>query len=226
MSIPAQILLACSAPAEAKTFAEWLQAGGFASVRAVAPADAADDLRTRACDLLITDVRLAVRDKLVAGLRTSPRNRQVPLVLIGDANAEDQARAQAWRAYYVERPVDKAWLVCAASMAIAEGRPVQRSRRKTIGRFEAVVNGAPAFIVDVSKEGMQLEIQRDGRSPLPPVFGVRIPLVGVGLLVQRVWARQQSGGALICGGTVAPNQPKAEQGWHEFVEAVPTMAGR
>jgi len=221
MATSARILIACSKPAESETFAEWLRAAGFTTVRVVQPAEAADDLRRRGCDLLIADVKLAVRDKLVASLRTSAQNRQAALVLVGDADPQDQARAHAWRAYYVERPIDQAWLVCAASMAVAEGRPLQRSPRKPIGRFEAVVNGAPAYIVDVSREGLKLEIPRDGRSSLPPVFGVRIPLVGVGLVVKRVWARPRSHDMLVCGGTLAPNQPAAEQGWQAFVDAVP-----
>lgn len=211
---------------ESSDFAEWLRAEGFDPVRKFLPEAAVNDLQDRACDLLIADMTLAVRDRVFESLRRSRRNQRTPAVLVGGKDAQAQDRASSWRAYYLERPVEQAQLVCTASMAIIEGRPVRRSPRKSIGRFEAVVNGTPAHIVDVSKEGLRLELPRGRKSsPPPPYFAVRIPMVGVALKVQRVWASTRGGDRFACGGTLAQNTAKAEQGWQGFVEAVPTVGG-
>jgi len=218
-----RIVIATSDLRESGAFTDWLHTEGFAPVRKILPEAAASDLQARACDLLITDMKLAAKDGLVETLRKSPRNRRTPAVLIG-AGPDAQARADAWGIYYLERPVERASLVATASMAIMEGRPIRRSPRKTIGRFEAVINDSPAYIVDVSREGLRLEIPRDrNSSPPPPVFAVRIPMVGVALKAQRVWASTQTGDLFACGATLACNDRKAEQGWRAFIDAVPTM---
>jgi AmiR/NasT family two-component response regulator len=211
---------------ESSNFADWMDAEGFTPIRKILPAAAASEVQSRACDLLIADITVAVRDKLFEALRTSPHNRRTPIVLVGGGDEDERARADMWHAFYVERPVDGASLVCAASMAMLEGRPVRRFPRKSIDRFQAVVNDVPAYIVDVSKEGLRLEIPRDRKaSPPLPHFKVRIPMVGLALTVQRVWASSRDSGAFACGGALAQNRPKATQGWQAFVDAVPTVGG-
>src|SRR5436189_5707901 len=110
-------------------------------------------------------------------------------------------------------------------MAIIDGRPIRRSIRKLVNRFAATVNGVPARIIDISNEGVRLEILRERCAVPPPYFTVRVPLIGVGVTVQRMWARPwRSGGkedVTWCGGALAANPARAEGGWRSFVDTLP-----
>ena len=78
-------------------------------------------------------------------------------------------------------------------MAIMEGRPIRRSERKIASRFEAIVNDVPSHIIDASYHGLRLQMPAQRMSALPPNFNVRVPLIGVAVTVQRVWARSAPG---------------------------------
>lgn len=58
-----------------------------------------------------------------------------------------------------------------------------------MARFEAVADGIPVALLDVANEGMRLEIARGRRAALPPFFNLRVPLIGLSLVVQRVWVK-------------------------------------
>ncbi len=109
-------------------------------------------------------------------------------------------------------------------MALMEDRPVRRSPRKTVQRFEALVNSEPAAILDVSAEGFRLELPRTRRPP-PPFFGVRIPLVGVAIIASRRWAMSPSKDAstIWCGAALSHNRSGAEEAWRSFVETAPVV---
>ena len=62
---------------------------------------------------------------------------------------------------------------------MARSRPTRRSVRKAVNRFEAVANGVASHVVDVSYEGLRLEMLRDRQAVPPPYFNVRLPLIGV-----------------------------------------------
>src|SRR5580765_9061791 len=109
-------------------------------------------------------------------------------------------------------------------MALMEDKPVRRSPRKEVPRFDAIVNGEPAAIVDVSAEGFRLELPRARRLP-PPYFGVRIPLVGVAVIASRRWAMSPSKDAskIWCGAALSHNPSGAEEAWRSFVDTVPVV---
>ena len=71
---------------------------------------------------------------------------------------------------YLARPLDRAVLSCYVMMAILEGSPQRRSERKLVNPFEAVVNGVPARILDVSIEGVRIEMARENAAlPCRPI---------------------------------------------------------
>jgi hypothetical protein len=143
---------------------------------------------------------------------------------VGEPDPAAQAHAERRQAMYVERPVDRATLLCLVAMAVGEGRPVRRSPRKRVARFEAVVEGTPSFLLDVSNEGLRLESPA-GRRSAPPYFSVQVPLIGVTLLVQRIWTSQvlnASGRAVaLAGAALAANPARVERAWRAFVAAIP-----
>jgi hypothetical protein len=217
-----RVVIALPDSAESATVSEWLLTEGLEPVRRPTVKAAADEMSARPFDLLIVDALFALRHGLHAGPRG--RNPLTPTVVIGDSTAVG-ADALRRRAMYLNRPVDRAILVCTVSMAILDGRPTRRSPRKPVNRFNAIVNGVPSHIIDVSNEGLRLEIPPGRRSTPPPYFNVRVPDMGVGVIVQRMWARtwptQGRLDVLRCGGALSQNRLAAEQGWRHFVDTIP-----
>jgi hypothetical protein len=141
-------------------------------------------------------------------------------VVGGDAAA--RARAERHGIFHLDRPVDHAVLLCHVTMAIAEGRPARRSPRKCIAPFESLVEGAPAYIIDVSNEGLRLALSRRRLAPLPH-FTVRIPLIGATLPVRRVWVgapAAESSETAWCGVELYQPSARAEKSWRTFVSTV------
>ena len=110
-----------------------------------------------------------------------------------------------------------------AHMAVLESRPERRSVRKPV-RFDAIVGGVPSHLIDISNEGMRLEIPRTrNAAPPPPVFTVRVALLGVNITVRRMWASPmpKGGDAAWYGGELAANSGRVELAWRSFVDAMP-----
>lgn len=215
-----RIILALPDVNECATVAEWLVTEGLEPVRCAGARAAAEEMQARPFDLLVGDANMAIRSGLLAATRA--RNPLTPAVIIGNGAADDPHDALSM---YLARPLERSTLVCMVSMAVID-RPVRRSVRKIVNRFEAVVNGVPSHIIDVSTEGLRLEIPRQRVSIPPPYFNVRLPLMGIAVTVQRVWARSPSEArtpTIWCGGTLSANRPGAEQGWRAFVDMIPTL---
>ena len=206
---------------EAAAIADWLRSDGFEPVqRSTAQAAANETLLPFA--LLIADVshrRLLVESR--------GRNPVTPTILIGNAATASQGDAFGAQTMYLSRPIDRAMLMCFVAMAILDERPVRRSVRKPVASFEAVANGVPSRIVDVSAEGLRLEMSRQYRTALPPYFTVRVPVVGVEVTVQRMWAQTPSTkrSSIWYGGALSNNRASIHQAWRAFVDTVPVIGG-
>jgi hypothetical protein len=177
----------------------------------------------RGFDLLIADATWATSTALQSGARG--RMSVAPTILIGDAH-ERRATAVNAQTMYMSRPIERAVLACFVSMALIDDRPVRRSPRKTVQRFEALINGVPSGIVDVSPEGLRLEVPRE-RRVLPPFFAVRIPLVGVAIIARRMWTMPPSktSSTMWCGAALSHNRASSEEAWRSFVDTVPIVGG-
>lgn len=223
MVVRPRIVIATPYVSESESLADWLSSGGFDPIRAATCADAANVIRACRYDLLIAEAAFAFRDGLDAAARPQRRNPQTPTVVIGDSKAE-QLQADLKGAMYLGRPVERATLTCTVSMALMEERPTRRSPRKPVNRIPAVVDGVPSHILDVSLEGLRLEIPRDRLSSLTPYFSVRVPVIGVSLLVQRMWGIAQPGSSAIdvtwYGGALSRNAFKDEAAWNRFVDTI------
>jgi CheY-like chemotaxis protein len=220
MAVRARAIIATPNGAEGEQFADWLTTEGFDAVKAATPAGAVAALTARPFDLLLTDAGFAFRDGLDASARPHRRNPLTPTIVVGDTPSA-QTQAEMRGAMYLGRPVERDTLMCSVTMAMMDERPVRRSPRKSVDRFEAVVDGMRSNIIDVSPEGLRLEISTDRRSSPPPFFSVRVPLIGTALIVQRMWAMRRSPAISWYGGALARNSSRAEQAWRDFVDAVP-----
>ena len=220
-----RIIIALSDRAEAAAIAAWLADDGFEPVLRPTPPMASEEMRARPFDLLIAD---APRDGRVA-MRPEGQVRRAltPAILIGNATAS-RDKAVTNRPIFLTRPVDRAHLKCYVTMALLEGSPIRCSERKLVQPFEAIIHGVPSHIIDVSVEGLRIRAPHDRHSAaLPPEFVVRVPLMGVGIHVRRVWTRSSPGPApaLYYGGSLLPNRSSAIQGWRSLIETIPGAIG-
>ena len=223
-----RIVIATPHPVECTAAADWLQAEGFEPVKATTISRAIQEVKERTFDLVVADFDFAFRGGLQAMSRERVRNPKAPSVVIGPADAASQAMAVRRDAMYLTRPVDQTALVCMVQMAVLESRPERRSVRKPVNRFDAIVGGVPAHIIDVSNEGMRLEIPRSrNAAPPPPIFAVKVPLLGVNILVKRMWTctlPDRPSDAAWYGGELAANSGRIELAWRTFVDAMPNSS--
>jgi len=228
MSSHHRIVIATPHAAEREALASWLSSEGFEPVRAATAPAAIEAVRAHPFDSLICDFEFAFTHGVHAAARGRSRNAQTPVIVVGDADAAAQARAENRGASYLPRPVDRVALVCLVSMALSEERPVRRSLRRAVNRFEATADGTPCHLLDVSNEGLRIELPRTRRSLLP-YFDVKVPLIGTTLIVQRVWiaATRVAGtatDAICCGAALVNNNARSERAWRMFVDAIPVRA--
>jgi hypothetical protein len=224
MSDCPRVIVALPDESESSTIAEWLKASRFEPVRRADPRTAAREMQTRAFDLLIADATFAIRDGLLAISRV--RNPSTPTLVIGNGGDADLCGAVSGHAMHLGRPLDRATVLCTVSMAMMEGRPTRRSARKSANRFDAFVQNVPTQIIDASYHGLQLQMSGRGMSALPPNFSVRVPIMGVSVNVQRIWARSAPAQAtpfIWCGGALAANRPGTNEGWRRFVDMLPVV---
>jgi len=179
---------------------------------------AMQELQSERCDVLIADTAFAADGRLRAAVRT--KNQRAQLVLL--RGAEDQS-APPRDTVCLIRPVDQAMLLCHVAMAIAEGRPPRRSGRKRVVPLDAIAAGMPAQLIEVSNEGVRLELP-NGRTALPPSFTMRVPLLGITLSVQRIWMNSapEAKGLARCGGALHHLPAQVQDKWRAFVDALPT----
>ena len=222
MSERRRIIVATADAFEGAAIYDGLSAHGFEPVWRSTLQAAADEIRARPFDLLIADCAFAVSGRLQDEGR--PRNPLTPTILIGDAGA-GQHVGLSGRTMYLTPPVDHAMLTCFVTMALLQDKPVRRSMRKPVDAYQALVNGVPAHIIDVSAEGLRLEMPGDHRRALPPSFAVRVPIADLAFTVQRMWTRPASSRApaVWYGAALSQNRIGVAQAWRSFVDTVPVV---
>jgi hypothetical protein len=75
---------------------------------------------------------------------------------------------------------------------------------------------------------MRLHLPWDHHRALPRVFTVRVPMVVIGLSVQRCWldtsVNHCTPPVTVCGVSLYDNAAVREQGWRRFVDGPPVSA--
>ncbi len=227
MSQRPRIVIALPDAAERIAFGEWLSAEGFETALAASGAAATAEMHARAYDLLIADAGFV----LAEGLHACGRRRTLTTrtIIVGHSG-ESQSRAERRGSMYISRPAGRTMLVCMVAMAFVDQRPTRRSERKPLNRFGAVVNSIPTQILDVSNEGLRLAIPHTRGAVPPPHFHVKIPAMGLSLVVKRQWAvawpPQGRPEAVRVGVALAHAEGPAISMWRSFVESVPSLGPR
>jgi DNA-binding response OmpR family regulator len=206
---------------EQATFAEWLDSGGFQALAVQNVGAHPREFEALNFEMLLIDAELVTVGALMAVARYRPTPR--PVIVIGDADSEAEIDAGKRGASYLVRPIERAALIFAVTLALAEGRPMRRSPRKLVPRFPGLIDGVASRLVDVSLEGVRLEVDAQHRSSLPPYFTLNVPVFNVAVKVQRIWVGTAIGAAslLCCGGALAQNPPRSGNSWRSFVNMTP-----
>lgn len=219
-----RIIIASPHVAEINALADWVASEGFEPVRLTAIARVAEEIKGRPFDLFMADFQFAFRSEYQPIALVRARNAKTPIVIVGDQDVALESQALARGAIYLSRPLERTEVACTVSMAVMETRPVRRSVRKPVNRFDAIVEGVPSHIVDVSLEGLRLEIPRSRKAPPPPHFTVKVPMLGVTLAVRRMWTcsvPQPGRDAAWYGAELSSNTRAAEQAWRILVDTIP-----
>ena len=218
-----RIAVASRSHVERATVVEWLEGGGHQAIPVPFPAAPARDIEALGFEMLILSSELLGVGSLVHVARYRPTPR--PVMVIGEEDVEAEVEAERRGATYLTRPLERGALLFAVTLALAEGRPMRRCMRKAVPPMPASIEGVHARIIDVSYEGVRLELAAKDRAALPPVFTLRVPSCDVSVHVQRVWtgigSSARTAGTLWCGGALAQNQERAIVGWRTLVDHAP-----
>ena len=228
-----RIAIACPSLPERTTIVEWLKNGGFEPV-VLGPSTGiwtgSLDAGVREIDSLRIELVLAdaqFRNSAALGQIMRSAGSRRPTILLGDEDRQARQEAERRGAMFVARPLERGDLLIAVTLALAEGRPARRSPRKLVPRLQSTVDGVASCLIDISHEGVRLEVPEKHRATLPPYFTVRVPMFGVGVTVKRVWVSTPVGvaraGSLWCGGMLDKNLPRSADAWRRMVETTPTL---
>lgn len=214
-SVP--IGVACPVTGERAAFLEWLTLAGYEPMPMLNIDTVGRDLGSKPIEALIADVSLVSASDLPRIVKILGQNR--PLVLVGHPKdaIEDVPNYATW----IDRPVTRDVLLLSIALALAEGRPARRSPRKMVPRLNSSIDGVSSKIVDISVEGVRLEIPGASPAVLPPYFTLRVPSFGVAAKVKRVWVAMPAQGSMWCGGIVERQAEKNALAWNKFVANAP-----
>lgn len=217
-----KIGVACPIPGERAAFLEWLTVAGYEPLPMLSLDPMGRDLPSRPIEALVADVSLVSAADLPRVVRLLGANR--PLILVGNRQdaIEDVPRDATW----VDRPVTRDTFLLSIALALAEGRPARRSPRKLVPHLLSSIDGVSAKVMDVSAEGVRLEINGASPSVLPPYFTLRVPGFGVAAKVKRVWVAMPAQGSMWCGGIIERPSVKVATTWNKFVANAPLGATR
>ena len=213
-----KIGVACPIPGERAAFLEWLSHAGYEPAPMIS-LDAVGRELTAAqpIEALIADVSLVSKADLARLIRVLGPNRPVILVGSPEDAIEDVPRDAAW----MDRPVSRDAFLLSVALGLAEGRPSRRSPRKLVPKLLSSIDGVTSKVMDVSAEGVRLEIAGNSTAVLPPFFTLQVPGFGVAMKVKRVWVATPSQGSVWCGGIIERPTDAAAATWKNFISNAP-----
>jgi DNA-binding response OmpR family regulator len=185
--------------------------------------DAIREIALGCPDLVVTSLRLGAYNGLHILLRLRAEHRSVPVIVTGD-RSDMTPDVGEFGGHFIAKPLDPAELVDTVSQLLADrpqSDPLNERRwsRKPAG-LPAVVHDAVATVVDLSYQGLRLEMAR-----LPDV--VRTPLavkflsLGVSVTCVPRWSKSLDDGATwLCGFELATAGTDTARTWRGIVDSL------
>jgi hypothetical protein len=216
MSDRATVAIACLRSSERSQIADWLRDSGYDLVMMPDVARLEEHFQGAPVEALIADLALAPREADVRDLvRRLGVNR--PLIALGEAGHLPVSLRSDLS--MLSRPLTREGVIIAVGLALAEGRPSRRYRRKPVEPIPATANGLTVTIRETSVGGVGLEVSGARSTVLPPFFRLRVPEFGVHCVVKRAWMTNAD--VVRCGGTVEGDLPDAARTWADFAREAP-----
>ena len=216
--------MACPGIGERAAFSDWLRSASIEPVLLVDACLVNTEIAGLRLTAVVADASLLTKE-YIADLRKV--DGQMPIVAVGDPGDPAERLLTRRGVSFYPRPLDQATFMLAASLAMAEGRPARRSLRRLVPRLPSKIDGASAFLLDVSSEGMRVEVASDSGTRLGPQFQVQVPYSTVGVTVRRVWVRAEGIGdqrRVQCGASLISSDTRALR--RLAADAVECAAGR
>lgn len=214
-----RIGVACPRTGERAAICDWLRSAGFEPVLLVNACLVTTEVTGPPLLLVVADASLLTPHFLIA-LRKGDPNR--PVLAIGDADDPNEATLRRKDVQFHVRPLDERALMLAVGLAQAEGRSLRRSERRVVPRLASTVEGEPAVLIDVSNEGLRLEVTTpSGARRLAPQFVVHVPVLRMGVPVQRVWVKSAPTGptrTVQCGASLLATDERTIMAWKRLAD--------
>lgn len=211
--------VACPRTGERAAVCDWLRSAGFEPVVLVDACFVNTEVAGPPPVLVVADASLLTPHFLVA-LRRGDPNR--PILALGDAGDPNEAALARRDVQFCVRPLDEKALLLAVSLAAAEGRSQRRSARRIVPRLASSIDGEPAVLIDVSNEGLRIEVgATTGAKRLSPQFVVQVPLLRMGVAVQRVWVKASPSGTdrkVQCGASLLSSDERTVMAWKRLAD--------
>jgi hypothetical protein len=219
MATSATVGIACAVPSERAAFMAWLAAAGYQPVPMRDLRSLAHDLERQPIEALVASAQVVSQVGLAAVLKILTSNR--PLVVVGrlDGCPPELRRRASW----LDWPTSPDALALGVALALVEGRPLRRSGRKSVLYLPATIDGVASQVVDVSDEGVRLQLRNTTPLTLPPYFTLRVEAFGVAAVVQRAWIARAEARTMVCGGRIQQHLPRSKT-WTHLVAMAPSAA--
>ncbi len=196
---------------------DWLRSAEVEPVVLVEACFVNTEVGGKPLDCVVADASLLTPHFLTALRRGNP-NR--PVIAIGEDGDPVAATLKRKGVAFHARPISEHELLLAVSLAVAEGRPARRSVRRIVPRLATTIEGTSAVLLDVSHEGLRLEMDSERAAKLSPQFVLQVPMLKMGVPVQRVWLK--AGGEpghtsrLQCGATILATDERTLRAWQRL----------
>lgn len=219
MKIPYRVLVLDDDENALSGIVELLRAAGH-DVTGAATYDAAKRLlAVSPFDLLVSDVRLRAFNGLnLVKLTRAEHPDTAIIIMTGYDDPLIDLEAQRYHADLVRKPIRPAEFRDRVDAALGLVRRERRwPRTRVTGGFRVTIKGRDAAVVDVSYDGLRIELPDDGT--LPAAFDVEVTGIGLHLEVQPVWSRvyaERTGS--VCGATLAAEHTPSARTWRAIVD--------
>lgn len=223
-SIP-RVGVACAVAGERAAFSDWLRSAGLEPVLLVDGCMVSSDVAGLRLNAVVADAALLTREFLLTLRRVDAR---LPVMAVGEAGDPAEATLARRSVSFYPRPLDQRTFMLAVSLAMAEARPARRSLRRLVPRLPSQIDGASAYLLDVSNEGLRVEIAGDAGAKLGPHFRVQVPIFNLGVNVRRVWVSEASSarGRVQCGASLTSSDTRSMDAWRQMLENAHELAGQ
>ncbi|MGE3507416.1 MAG: hypothetical protein AB7N65_00855 [Vicinamibacterales bacterium] len=204
-------------------FVHWLNEAGHPCLVCADFRSARQELDVTIPELLITDVRLDAFNGLHLVIWTRAQGMPTKSILIGEPDFVLQREADREGAVYLSPPFQQQEFMVTVASILARYHPIRRSPRKAV-RLDAVIDGIEVSVVNLSYEGLGIEIPEQESRILPMFFTLNLPGVPIACRLQRVWIRKSptSPRSLRCGAVLPMPDSDVASPWRHLVDTIPS----